>query len=160
MMDFQYVYWGVAVALIVSSVFSGFSKKIKTLLGIIAAIFCLLSFLSWPVFLGSEAWFDRSPWKQLLLFLLMIAGMVCRTVSQAIELRREIPASTRAGAPLSIDKWDLVYPFLVSFLTFGAIMAQIGSQIISLPALVFAFQNGFFWQTLIGRPLPKADPGA
>ena len=41
------------------------------------------------------------------------------------------------------------YPFLVSFITFGAVMSQIGSTALSLSSLNFAFQNGFFWQTLM-----------
>jgi hypothetical protein len=70
----------------------------------------------------------------------MLAGMASRTLSLAIEQSRQSDGSRR----VNVDLWDFVYPFLVAFITFGAVMAQIGSTELSLTNLVFAFQNGFF----------------
>src|SRR5262249_31563956 len=101
-----------------------------------------------PVFLGDSSanapLYDTSPWKEIILFGLMIFGMAARTLSLAIEQRRRAKGKPHE---LDIDVWDFVYPFLVSFITFGAIMGQIGSSPLSLTSMVIAFQNGFFWQT-------------
>jgi hypothetical protein len=107
-------------------------------------------FLS-PATLGGDIWYDRDPWKELITFAVMILGMVCRTLSQAIEQRRVLTVADKSTQPIGIDKWDMIYPFLVSFITFGGLLSQIREQTMGLTMLVFAFQNGFFWQTLIGR---------
>ena len=153
-MNFQYVFWGVVFALVVVSLSPVLSWKTKTVIAVIGLVVLLPSFFLSPakiITLGPEDWYEKSPWKEVILFVMMIAGMVARTLSQAIEQYRK--KLKRKGAPqgLDIDKWDFVYPFLVSFLTFGAIVAQAGAQALSLTTLVFAFQNGFFWQTLIKR---------
>ena len=75
----------------------------------------------------------------------MLLGMAARTLSLAIEQSRRGDNIRQ----LNVDLWDFVYPFLVAFITFGAVMAQVGSSALSLTGLIFAFQNGFFWQTLM-----------
>jgi hypothetical protein len=109
-----------------------------------------------PHYLGSGTWYHYPPWKYIILYLLMIAGMLARAVSQAIEARRrvlETPQATGVIAlhksPLSLDVWELVYPLLFSFITFGVLLTQVRSQLMSLEVSLIAFQNGFFWQTLL-----------
>jgi hypothetical protein len=97
------------------------------------------------ILLGTDSWYNQSPYKEAILFALMLAGMASRTLSLAIEQSRQSDGSRR----VNVDLWDFVYPFLVAFITFGAVMAQIGSTELSLTNLVFAFQNGFFWQTIM-----------
>ncbi|MDM0118073.1 hypothetical protein QTI66_39050 [Variovorax sp. J22R133] len=98
-------------------------------------------------------WFDASPWRELILFLLMVLGMFARTLSLAIEARRArlkaAPRSKKTG--IALDVWDLFYPFLFSVITFGSLMVQIGERDLSLVNLVLAFQTGFFWQTILQR---------
>jgi hypothetical protein len=152
-MNFFYVYLGFAITLILLALST--RPRIPTLLRILLGIFGGTLFVSAyflsPATLGSDIWYDRDPWKEVITFAVMILGMVCRTLSQAIEQRRVLTVADKSSHPIGIDKWDMIYPFLVSFITFGGLLSQIREQTMGLTMLVFAFQNGFFWQTLIGR---------
>ena len=53
---------------------------------VFAVVAFLLSDLS---FLSNTVWYDRSPWREMILFVLMAVGMLARVVSVAIESRRE-----------------------------------------------------------------------
>jgi hypothetical protein len=97
-----------------------------------------------------------SPYREIVLFVIMLAGMSARFLTRAIENRRErITAARAAGgaAPISIelDIWEFVYPMITSVLTFGLLLQQIGDGALSVATIVLAFQNGFFWQTLLGQ---------
>jgi TctA family transporter len=97
---------------------------------------------------------NLSPIRECLLFVIMLLGMMARMLSLAIEERR-----TRVKAleldeekeKLRIDRWEFVYPMLFAVPTFGAIISQLQSEKLSIVATTLAFQNGFFWQTIIKR---------
>lgn len=116
----------------------------------------LVALVAGPVFLGGGAWYERSPVRELLLFLLMGLGMVARMLSMAIEERRAARARAEDGrAPsLALDRWDLVYPFLSSAICFGALVEAAGGRDFDLLLAIFAFQNGFFWQTVLAGAKP------
>ena len=113
--------------------------------------------MSGVTFLGEAAWYDRFPYREIILFLIMLIGMVARTLTLAIERRRKVIARlSESGAPLEkpkldLDVWEFSYPFLASVLTFGGLLSQIGDEHLSLLVLILAFQTGFFWQTLLKR---------
>ena len=113
--------------------------------------------MSGGMFLGEVAWYDRFPYREIILFLIMLTGMVARTLTLAIERRRKVIAQLSEGGAqfekpgLDLDVWEFSYPFLVSVLTFGGLLSQIGDEQLSLLVLVLAFQTGFFWQTVLKR---------
>ena len=47
------------------------------------------------------------------------------------------------------DRWEFVYPLLVSVITFGALLGQLEDTVANLPNLILSFQTGFFWQTIL-----------
>jgi hypothetical protein len=104
--------------------------------------------------LGNEPpWYQSSPMKEIIYFLVMVLGMFARLLSVAIEKRREknaerasILSNTRS---LDIDIWESIYPLLFSVITFGALLGQIGDAQLGVATVVLSFQTGFFWQTII-----------
>ena len=116
-------------------------------------------------FLGSKAWYDGSPWREIFLLVLMMAGMAARYFTSAIEDRRErLKSLARKGqrevaVPLTFDVWEFSYPFLFSVVTFGSLLGQIKDQDVSLTTVLLSFQTGFFWQTLLKRPIGAAKSG-
>jgi len=112
-------------------------------------------------FLGEVAWYDETPAREVILFLLMLAGMAARSLSVAIEERRQeamklgTAGQPVASVPLRIDVWELFYPMLFSVITFGALLSQVGDGTLNVAAVVLAFQTGFFWQTVIKEHGPR-----
>jgi hypothetical protein len=104
-------------------------------------------------FLGDDPFIQRTPWREFIIFLFMGGGIAARVLSKALETRKQVleaaPNVDPKAVRFRVDKWDFLYPFLLSFMTFGVIYQQIGDARISIPTLTLAFQNGFFWQTLI-----------
>ena len=136
----------IAAGLIICSTSRSFRDRLLLSLPVLlAATIVTLSFEP-SQFLDGGSWFQHSPQKEVCLFVAMILGMSARTLSVAIQAYQRAPVKTRK---LKVDLWDFVLPFLVSFITFGAVVAAVGGEELGIRSLVFAFQNGFFWQTLI-----------
>src|SRR5437016_3047773 len=84
------------------------------------------------VFLGSDEWWQRTPWKQMFMFVLMILGMLSSVLNAAIQERHADMRKLRENEKkrnfrLKIDRWDFVQPFLLSIITFGVLHSQIGN---------------------------------
>jgi hypothetical protein len=116
-----------------------------------------------PVTLGTApSWYDKQPWKEVILFITMTLGMSARYMTKAIEARRErIEILRKEGRPhkktrLEFDAWEFSYPMFVSVVTFGALLSQIGTSALTITNLILAFQTGFFWQTLLATKQAKA----
>lgn len=130
-------------------------------------IIALTSFRFGTQTLSEEApWFDRTPYREGMLFLFMLGGMVARFVTLAIEERRSAikaraASSTQAermpGVPIRFDIWELVYPMMVSVITFGVLLKQIDASQLSVASIVMSFQTGFFWQTILTRAEGRAN---
>ena len=107
--------------------------------------------------LSSVPWFARSPVREAILFGTMGLGMIARMLSLAIEERRKARAKAPTKPPpsLALDTWDVLYPFLSSAITFGALLEATTGRNLDLMLLLFAFQNGFFWQTVLGAAKPR-----
>jgi len=121
----------------------------------VAALFMLVVFSPGTTLGGPDDGIS-SPWREVLLFVVMLAGMAARFLTRAIENRRErIAAARAAGKPgnikIEFDMWEFVYPMITSVMTYGLLMQQVPDGKLTLMILVLAFQNGFFWQTLIGQ---------
>ena len=110
-----------------------------------------------PEFLGpSRSWFDLSPWRDLLLFTALLAGMAARSMTEAIERRRLVIEAARVSGKkvhnprLKLDPWEFSYPLFVSVVVFEGVRQATGNAS-TLTALLLSFQNGFFWQTILRR---------
>lgn len=131
------------------------SVIISAVLLLSGLFFSFVAVISVRNFLGPDSWYEASPFKELILFFLMGLGMLARVLTLAIEQRKKRQAKLAKGARnkvgIEIDKWDLVYPFLSSAIVFGAVMEIVGNSELAFPIVLLAFQNGFFWQTIIGK---------
>ena len=133
---------------------------IRAPLALVAGVALTLYVARTPVLLSDSAWYDRSPFKEMSLFLTMILGMACRYVTSAIEERRERIKKLREAGKLfrkprlEFDAWEFSYPLFVSVVTFGFLLKQVGSDQLSTLNLILSFQNGFFWQTLLQAQTP------
>jgi len=138
-------------------VLGGFHWKwwLKGVFAIVASlVVVLLERVAAPTTLGPSTiliYLSQSPIREFLLFAIMLLGMMARMLSLAIEERRTHLKRSEAGAnpKIRIDRWEFVYPMLFAVPTFGALLGQLQTDALSVPAVTLAFQNGFFWQTLL-----------
>lgn len=110
-----------------------------------------------PATLGPADWWTAlktTPFRELILFWLVLLGMMARELSLAIEQREKQGAKAGANSRLKIDKWQFVYPMLFTIPTFGGLLAHIQGDTLTVAEGVLAFQTGFFWQTILGRRRP------
>lgn len=108
-----------------------------------------------PITLGREHWYNISPVRELILFVLMLSGMAARVVSLAIE-RAQTGGMT--GTP-QMNKWDFIYPMLFAVPTFGALLSQISAESLTIANVILSFETGFFWQTILKSAEPKLTGG-
>ena len=117
----------------------------------------LLYFVADDIFLGDEPWYQKSPFKELILFFLMLFGMVARYMTKTIDDRRnklkELMEKSRnfRKPKLNFDIWEFSYPLFFSVITFGSLLSQIKGDNLSLVNIILSFQTGFFWQTLLNK---------
>jgi hypothetical protein len=113
--------------------------------------------------LSEGSWFEQSPIREVVFFLIMVAGMAAYAVANAIEARRSKLAVWQVGGEvgarpgIDFDLWEFVYPFLFSVFTFGGLLGQIGDDGLSVATVVIAFQTGFFWQTVFDKVRVRAQ---
>jgi hypothetical protein len=122
----------------------------------ILVLFAFVYFDSVSAELGPPLpWYDNTPVREIILFVVMLLGTVARYITKAIEERRtKILALRETGKPfekpgLEWDTWEFSYPLFVSIVTFGALLSQVKEPSLSLASIVLGFQTGFFWQTIL-----------
>ncbi len=118
--------------------------------GFATAVAVVLTSPAVPTLAPGSSWLDSTPYRQLTLFFLMLFGMGARVLSVAIEQRNKTKKNETSAA-LAVDRWDFVYPLLFAVPTFGLLQSQIQAETLSWQDAVLAFQNGFFWQTVLKR---------
>jgi hypothetical protein len=140
---------GFLLVLLIASFWQSGLSKLFTLIGA-----AFVGFLVWCVLLLVErllsvqflvqegALAERSPWTSLVYFAAMVAGMLAQTVWDALHKRQPNQAPT-------FDKWEFVKPGLVAPIVFIAVYQTISDPAFKVMTLLFAFQNGFFWQTVL-----------
>jgi hypothetical protein len=140
---------GFLLVLLIASFWRSGLSKLFTLIGA-----AFVGFLVWCVLLLVErllsvqflvqegALAERSPWTSLVYFAAMVAGMLAQTVWDALHKRQPNQAPT-------FDKWEFVKPGLVAPIVFIAVYQTISDPAFKVMTLLFAFQNGFFWQTVL-----------
>jgi len=82
---------------------------------------------------------DEVPWIEIGVYFAMLLGMAAKYFYDAIG----------EGNKIVIQKYQLIKPFLVSPIVFGMIYGGLGENTPALMLLIFSFQNGFFWQTVL-----------
>lgn len=87
------------------------------------------------------SFFARIPWLDIILFFCMIAGMAAKYFYDTIG----------SGNKLVFKKWQLFKPMLISPIVFGTIYRSTDTSTSVILLLIFAFQNGFFWQTVLNK---------
>ena len=92
---------------------------------------------------GDSSFLAHIPWIEIGLYFSMIAGMASKYFYDAIGTGRK--------KKIVIRKWQLFKPIFISPLVFGTIYASIERIASVALLLVFAFQNGFFWQTVLNK---------
>ncbi|GAK61686.1 hypothetical protein U27_01587 [Candidatus Vecturithrix granuli] len=60
-------------------------------------------------------------------------------------------AKNEGNRKIEFQKWQLFKPILVSPLVFGVIYGSMDENMPIILLLIFAFQNGFFWQTVMNK---------
>ena len=97
------------------------------------------------------SWYETSPYKEGVALFFMIAGMAGKYVFDVIEKRRKRKAEGHNVADIEFDQWDFFQPYIVAFAVFGLFWKSYGYEALDVGWLVISFQNGFFWQTILGK---------
>jgi hypothetical protein len=129
------------------------SKTIRVILIVLCCLmFSITAFFWYPeTHLGTVNWWEEAPWKQTIMYILMILGMELSVLNKAIEKRKNI------GSTLKIDKWNLLRPLLLSWITYGVLNSQIGDGSLNVASVILSIQTGFVWETVVGRVLKEAE---
>jgi|HubBroStandDraft_6_1064221.scaffolds.fasta_scaffold705050_2 hypothetical protein len=115
------------------------------------AVLCILAVVL--VFANEVQVRGDDDWKTTgCLFLAMVLGMTSKYLWGLIEIRRVKVEAQRDAAkkpPLGFDIWDFIQPLLVSGIVFSGV--SIGHPKLEWATVLFSYQNGFFWQTVLAR---------
>ena len=128
----------------------------RGILAIVLTAAAILSFgvLTRPSTMGPSTYsfLRESPARELILFVIMLSGMMARMLNLVIE-RSGLAAGDSAEhfQSIKINKWEFVLPTLFAVPTFCTLMGQTTSESLNWVEMALAFQNGFFWQTLLKR---------
>jgi hypothetical protein len=95
---------------------------------------------------GGVSFSKQIPWIEIGLYFVMVAGMASKYVYSWSETRKKFKIRS------------LLRPICVSPIVFGYVYTQIDAISSLLPLFILAFQNGFFWQTILGQKTPFPQP--
>lgn len=98
---------------------------------------------------GDSSFLTQIPWLEIGLYFSMIAGMAAKYFYDAIGTGRR--------KKITFRKWRFLKPMFVSPLVFGTVYASMDKIESIVLVLLFAFQNGFFWQTVMNKPEGRND---
>ena len=91
--------------------------------------------------------FAKIPWLEIGLYFIMLLGMASKYLYDAIGERNR--------KKIKFNKWQFIRPFLVSPMIFIAVYSMIPETTSAFLLLIFAYQNGFFWQTVLYKVVPN-----
>ncbi len=80
-------------------------------------------------------------WAGISYFAAMVIGMAAHTAFEAVKKGRQ-------GAPPIFNPWSFLQPALVAPIIFLGVRGMLVERDFTLEAILLAFQNGFFWQTV------------
>lgn len=131
---------------------------------LVSAIAVTIALILLPVrkSLGGEAWYQIEPYCWILVYIVMLLGMAASVLTKAIDernakLARCTKDEKKKQIKLSIDFYDFLYPFLISFITFGSVYSHLGEKQMALMSFILAFQTGFFWETIVNTMKSKHE---
>jgi hypothetical protein len=92
-----------------------------------------------------------SPWKELILFGSMVAGMMSKYLWDLIEVRRSLrlKRGLEVKVPIGFDIWECIQPLLVAGIVFTTVLST--AKTLTFPLILLSYQNGFFWQTILRK---------
>jgi hypothetical protein len=90
---------------------------------------------------GSDSVLSDMPWLEIGLYFVMLSGMASKYIFDAIG----------EGNKPVIQKWKFIKPVFISPLVFGIIYSGMEAETSGILLLIFSFQNGFFWQTVLNK---------
>ena len=100
-------------------------------------------------------WYKLAPWKHLILFASMVVGMMTNYLYEYIQLRIKAKEAKESGELIPLVQvfiWEkLILPLFTSVLIFGYFWSKSGEENFSLNLILIAYQNGFFWQTILSK---------
>ena len=129
---------------------------LKKMIGVIVFLVIYMGFFYFVYgvdTLSGDVWYKDSPFKEIILFIIMSIGMIFSVINKAIDNR---PSKNKGGEysnKIYIEKYSLLKPFLFSVMVFGALMTQVGEQGLALSTITMAFQTGFFWPAVLKENL-------
>jgi hypothetical protein len=91
--------------------------------------------------------FAKIPCLEIGLYFIMLMGMASKYLYDAIGERNR--------KKIKFNKWQFIRPFLVSPMIFIAVYSMIPETTSAFLLLIFAYQNGFFWQTVLYKAVPN-----
>lgn len=107
-------------------------------------VFLLMIFRE-PVFLGETAWYERRPFRELILFLLMTLGMMAYGIRELARRKR------RRVQDRKWNWWEIAYPLLIAVPTFAVLLTQARGRALDAQLVTLAFQTGFFWKAMLAE---------
>ena len=126
--------------------------KIPILLIIVLGFIFFVYFFADVTRGGIEIWYEKSPWKHLILFVSMCLGIATNVLYDYLSDRLKAREAIEAGkmkTKMPLFMWEkIVLPFTISFLIFGFALEKFGNENMSLMLVTGSYQNGFFWQTI------------
>jgi hypothetical protein len=134
----------------------------KILFLVVMAIFIGVVWNVLPDSRGSEAWWQSAVWRNAILYVVMLAGMMFRVVWDEIEEWRQHNAKTgvRKKRRPSFPFWQFVYPVMPSLALFQAVLWMADKQDLNLQLILGSFQNGFFWNAILARTKQSLENAA
>ena len=123
-----------------------FGRQLVFVVGILLSgtvAYIALDFANRPEVIEKGTWdiLEAIPWLEVSLYLVMIVGMVAKYLYDTINTGNEV----------SLQKWQFIKPICVSPIIFASVYAVVGKESSVVLLLLFAFQNGFFWQSILYR---------
>ncbi len=98
---------------------------------------------------GDTNFFAKIPWLDIGLYLVMVIGMASKYLFDAI--------GDKDRKKIKFNKWQFLKPFLVSPIIFAAVYSIIPESDSIFLLLIFSYQNGFFWQTMLYKAVPNQE---
>lgn len=94
-----------------------------------------------PIEKGRSSLLSAIPWFEISLYFVMIAGMSAKYLFDAIG----------DGNEIKFQKWQLIKPVFISPIVFGVVYSGLEKETSRMLILLFSFQNGFFWQSVLTK---------
>ena len=146
------------------AVFATLSIKKKLAIKVFILLFLFLTFTFLSLLLqndlrfrgGQPIWYENSPWKQLVLFSVMLLGMLTNTIYDLLKTRINSKLSNDGGKVKHQFIWEqFLLPLTISGILFGYIWGNHSNESLDTSTILLSYQNGFFWQTIISKLIPE-----